>query len=69
MYLTIGNSAVFFLGCEAVRQHCGSYLHCYCVCSDVQEWLGYRYTERCELEAAKFHFKVTVITMRGASFI
>jgi hypothetical protein len=31
----------------------------------VQEWLGYRYTPPCALEAAKFHFKVTVITARS----
>jgi hypothetical protein len=57
------------LGLWALSQHCGSYRHCYCVCSDVQEWLGYRYTERCELEAAKFHFKVSVITICCASCI
>jgi len=26
--------------------------------ADVHEWLGYRYTEKCEFDAAQFHFKV-----------
>jgi predicted membrane protein len=25
---------------------------------DVQEWLGFRYTEKCEFDAAQYHFKV-----------
>jgi hypothetical protein len=69
-FLTIVNSVrVLPLGCVGLCQHLWRLtFHCYIACSDVQEWLGYRYTERCELEAAKFHFKVTAKTARRLSY-
>jgi hypothetical protein len=70
VFLTVVNNTVSFLGAVwPYVSHCGAYRHCYCVGSDVQEWLGYRYTERCELEAAKFHFKVTAKTARHTSYM
>jgi hypothetical protein len=38
--------------------------------SDVHEWLGFRYTEKCDLEAARFHFKVSThpVTVLGAGY-